>query len=130
MTDRIDEMVARLNEAAWEASKPIEHAPELVKEGMRVSRDEARREIDRNDNHHANVILNQFGQDWQDVLHYDLVLNTRRLSIDACVAQICNLAHCADYQPTKSSIQLLKDRLVEADTSRRIDQPISVGVKR
>ncbi|MGI9424318.1 MAG: AAA family ATPase [Hyphomicrobiaceae bacterium] len=115
MENRIDEMVDRLNEAAWEAAKPIEHSPAFVREAMRVTRDDARREVELSDRAHAKVILKQFGKDWQDALHYDVVLNTGRMSISDCIKQLRSLTRSEDYRPTDSSLQILKDRLTETN---------------
>ncbi len=42
----------------------------------------------RSDHAHATRMHAQFGVTWGDPLLYDLVLNTDRLSVDSCVAQI------------------------------------------
>jgi cytidylate kinase len=110
MKIRVDEMVNRLNEVAWERSKPIENSPSIVKEGIGVGEDEARREIERNDRAHAKVVDDQLGKDWQDNSHYDLVLNTGRMSIESCIDQLHHLAQSDEYQPTDASLALLRER--------------------
>ena len=111
MEVRIGEMVSRLNEVAWERSKPIEKSPSIVKEGVGVGEDDARREIERNDQAHAMVVGDQLGTDWQDNSHYDLVLNTGRLSIARCIDQLRHLVESDEYQPTDASLALLHDRI-------------------
>jgi cytidylate kinase len=108
---RVDEVFRRLNEPAWEASKPIEHAPSLVREGLWISRHQVRREIERNDCAHTRLILRHFGTNWQDPSDYDIVLDTGEMSIGACVDRILALAASADHQPTEASLEMLKQRL-------------------
>ena len=76
-------------------------------------RKSARAEIERNDAAHRNVIERLFQANWRDPEHYDLVLNTERLSIDACVDQVSNLVKLSDFQQTESSRRQLSDRLIE-----------------
>ena len=111
MEKRVDEMFRRLNEAAWEASKPIEHAPSFVRDGLWITRRQARREIERNDRAHGKLILKHFGTNWQDPADYDIVLDTGEISIDECVARILALAASADRQPTEASLEMHKQRL-------------------
>ena len=111
MEKRVDEMFRRLNEAAWEVSKPIEHAPSFVRDGLWITRRQARREIERNDRAHARVILRHFGTNWQDPADYDIVLDTGEMSIGECVERILALAASADRQPTEASLEMHKQRL-------------------
>ena len=111
MEKRVEEMFMRLNEPAWEASKPIAHAPSVVREGLWISRAQVKREIERNDRAHANLILRHFGTDWQDPADYDIVLDTGQMSISDCVDKILTLAASADYQLTETSLNVLKQRL-------------------
>ena len=76
-------------------------------------RKSARAEIERNDAAHRNVIERLFQANWRDPEHYDLVLNTERLSIDACVDQVSHLARLSDFQQTESSRRQLSDKLIE-----------------
>ena len=61
------------------------------------------REIERNDAAHTRAIQRQFGGDWRDPGSYDIVLNSGRMPIDACVRQIRLLADhpvCSPSAPT------------------------------
>jgi hypothetical protein len=111
MEKRVEEMFRRLNEPAREASKPIAHAPSVVREGLWISRAQIKREIERNDRAHANLILRHFGTDWQDPADYDIVLDTGQMSISECVGKILALAASADYQLTETSRDVLEQRL-------------------
>ena len=111
MGNRVEEMFRRLNAPAREASKPIAQTPSVVREGLWITRSQVKREIERNDRAHANLILRHFGTDWRDPADYDIVLDTGEMSISECVDQILALAALADYQPTETSREVLKQRL-------------------
>jgi cytidylate kinase len=66
-------------------------------------RDSAEAEVRRSDAAHAARMNAQFGVTWGDPLLYDLVLNTERLSVDTCVAQIQALAAAPEFQETEDS---------------------------
>jgi len=76
-------------------------------------RNEARSEIERNDAAHAKVIQRNFKADWRDPEHYDIVLNTERVPIEACVDQVARLAVHPGFQQTERSRQALTDKLIE-----------------
>jgi cytidylate kinase len=76
-------------------------------------RKQARVEIERNDAAHGMVIKRFFQTDWRDPEHYDLVLNTERLSIDACVHQVSQLATLSSFKQTEASRRDLTDKLIE-----------------
>lgn len=60
-------------------------------------------EVRRSDEAHATRMHNQFGVTWGDPLLYDMVLNTDRLSIDTCVAQIQHMAARPEFEETQQS---------------------------
>ena len=63
----------------------------------------AQTEIERSDAAHAAAMLRRFGINWQDATHYDLVLNTERLSVADCIQQIKDLLKSPSYQETAES---------------------------
>jgi len=69
----------------------------------------ARREIERNDAAHARTMLQLFSADWQDPVHYDLVLNTERVPTQECVGQIRRLGESSAFQETEASREVLAD---------------------
>jgi cytidylate kinase len=81
----------------------------------------ARREVERNDDAHTRAIQRQFGQDWRSPYSYDIVLNTGRVPIDACVRQIRLLADCPVYEATEQSRSKLNDKLIEARVRTIVD---------
>lgn len=71
-------------------------------------REPAEAEVRRSDNAHAARMHAQFGVTWGDPLLYDLVLNTERLSVETCVAQIVALAARPEFQETADSLDVLQ----------------------
>lgn len=77
-------------------------------------RDVAETEIRRSDSAHASRMHEQFGVTWGDPLLYDVVLNTDRLSVSACVEQIKLLCNRQEFKQTEESRQLLADMTLSA----------------
>jgi cytidylate kinase len=63
----------------------------------------AEAEVRRSDDAHASRMHDLFGVTWGDPVLYDLVLNTDRLSVESCVAQIRQLATRPEFQETPQS---------------------------
>jgi cytidylate kinase len=74
----------------------------------------AEAEVRRSDAAHAARMNAQFGVTWGDPLLYDLVLNTERLSVDSCVAQIRQLAARPEFQETAESRAMLASLALSA----------------
>ena len=74
----------------------------------------AEAEVRRSDNAHASRMHHQFGVAWGDPVLYDLVLNTDRLSVESCVAQITQLAGRPEFAETAASKALLANMALEA----------------
>ena len=73
-----------------------------------------RHEIEVNDTAHSSVIEQFFGGDWRSPELYDIVLNTERTSIAACVAQILALVQSPEFEETEASRNVLADKLASA----------------
>ncbi len=76
--------------------------------------DVAMREVRRNDAAHARAMMHLFHVSYEDSLHYDLVLNTDRLTVDTCVATIRSLAERDEFRETDESRSRLTDLRIEA----------------
>ena len=74
----------------------------------------AEAEIRRSDDAHAARMHAQFGVTWGDPVLYDLVLNTDRLSVDSCVAQIRALVERPEFAETPASRALLANMALAA----------------
>ena len=71
-------------------------------------------ELRRSDAAHAHNMNMRFGVTWGDPLLYDLVLNTERLSVAACVAQIKALLADPVFAETEESRRKLANAALEA----------------
>jgi cytidylate kinase len=83
-------------------------------------RKRARAEIERSDAAHGSVIERLFQTDWRDPSHYDLVLNTERLSIEACVDQVSYLLGRPNFKQNQSAQRELKNKLIECRIRSRL----------
>ena len=86
-----------------------------MRERMR-SNDEAlvAREVDDNDEAHAAIVRRHFGVDWWDADHYDLVLNTERLTVGECVQNVLNVVRQPAFLETPESHARLENLALEA----------------
>ena len=95
-------------------------APFEVRRGRMMKRlrtdDEERvgEEIRINDEAHTAIMRRHFGLQWTDPEHYDIVLNTKRLSVGECVSEIMALARSPQFSETQGSLQKLDDLALTA----------------
>jgi cytidylate kinase len=76
--------------------------------------DLAEAEIRRSDQANAARMHQQFGVHWGDPVLFDMVLNTYRLSVDACVQQIKALLARPEFAETEASRTLLRGMALQA----------------
>ena len=90
----------------------------------------AQAEVRRSDDAHASRMHALFGVNWGDPLLYDLVLNTDRVSVESCAAQILHLASRPEFQETPESRAMLADlALTSAVRAALKDQESTRDVK-
>src|SRR5438105_1918877 len=92
---------------------------ELRKRRMmeRLASDDAERvaeEIRSNDEAHSAIMRRHFGVQWTEAEHYDVVLNTKRVSVDECVSEVLSLARGPQFVETDASRQKLDDLALAA----------------
>ncbi len=80
----------------------------LMRELDTDDRELAENEIRRSDQSNATRMHEQFGVNWGDPVHFDMVLNTDRLSVDTCVQQIKALLARPEFAETEASRSLLQ----------------------
>ena len=132
MTEEVLEAAARGNVVlrGWGATMLLRAVPHVVR--VRVTRpfaqrvawlqerlgtddvDAAEEEVRRSDRAHAARMHAQFGVTWGDPLLYDLVLNTERLSVESCAAQIVALARRPEFAETEASRTMLQNLALDA----------------
>lgn len=70
-------------------------------------RDLVESEIRLSQEAHGAIVRRHFGLDWQQPEHYDLVLNTERVSVAQCVEEINALLDKPEFQETPESMRVL-----------------------
>lgn len=114
---------------------PMEKRIAEMKQRLEISDGAAvRREIEQNDDAHTRAIQRQFSQDWRSPFSYDIILNTGRVPIEACVRQIRLLADNAAYEETEESRATLRAKLIEARVRTVVetewpDTPFGSGIE-
>ena len=63
----------------------------------------AKKEVRRNDAAYARRMQHLFHVDYRDPMFYDMVLNTEKLSVDACIDMVAAVTERAEGQPTPAS---------------------------
>jgi cytidylate kinase len=95
--------------------RPFEDRVQWLMEQLETDDQElAEEEIRRSDDAKAAAIRERFGFDWGDPLVYDLVLNTRRMSVETCAEQIKLLVSRPEFQETPESKASLANAALEA----------------
>jgi cytidylate kinase len=94
-------------------------APMAVRERVLMERlsvndvDRVRREIERFDSARTSTMQTLFNINRGDALLYHIVLNTGRVSVDACVKTVCQLAKEPQFQDDAAMRSALDDKLLE-----------------
>lgn len=89
----------------------------------------ARREIEKNDAAHTTTMTQLGHADWQSPLHYDLVINSAQIPVDAGVAMMKQLLENPAFQATDESLAKLADlRLASAIRSALRQDPATKGL--
>ena len=84
---------------------------------QRVGSDEAQQvadEIHRNDEAHTAIMRRHFDLRWTDPEHYDVVLNTERVTVGECIDEILRLVRSPKFAETDQSRQRLDDLALAA----------------
>lgn len=71
-------------------------------------------EIRTNDEAHTAIMRRHFDLRWTEPEHYDLVLNTKRVSVDECVSEVMALVRSPQFVETERSRQKLDDLALAA----------------
>jgi cytidylate kinase len=71
-------------------------------------------EIRNNDEAHAAIMRRHFDLRWTEPEHYDLVLNTKRISADECVEEVLSLVRAPQFAETGATRQKLDDLALAA----------------
>ena len=93
-----------------------------------TDRTAAQREIERNDAAQNATMQRMFGVDWKDSTLYAGVLNTARVPVETCVAQIARLVENTAFQETADGRSALMDELVLTRVRTALEQRFGSGV--
>lgn len=66
-------------------------------------------EIQLNDEAHTAIMRRHFDVQWTDSEHYDLVLNTQRVSINQCVDEVTRIVRSEKFSETEASRRQLEN---------------------
>lgn len=94
---------------------PLENRQRRMME--RLGADDAQKvaeEIRINDEAHAAIMKRHFDASWMDSEHYDLSLNTRRVSVAECVDEVLGMVRSAEFAETEASRACLADLALAA----------------
>jgi hypothetical protein len=86
--------------------------------------DAVRQDIERFDAAHARTMRASFDVSWDDALLYHMVLNTARVTIDACVKTISQLA---EHHDDRTIGPALADKLLQIRVSAALSDEIGFG---
>ncbi len=71
--------------------------------------DKVTEEIRNNDEAHTAIMRRNFALQWTDAEHYDVVLNTQRVSVPECVDEVKRLVQSSEFAESGQSRQKLED---------------------
>jgi cytidylate kinase len=71
-------------------------------------------EIRTNDEAHSAIMRRNFDLQWTESEHYDLVLNTKRVSVEECVGEVLALVRSPEFTETERSRARLGDLALAA----------------
>jgi cytidylate kinase len=83
-----------------------------------------RQQIERYDAARTRTMRAYFNVEEEDPRLYHIVLNTERLSIEACVGTVCKLAESARVRDNPEIRSILADKLVEAEINSALAEHI------
>jgi cytidylate kinase len=94
---------------------PLEVRVKRLMERLETDDEElARREIEQDDQARHTRMSEHFGVNWGDPTLYDITLNTDRIPVETCVAQVIDLVASPAFQETPSSCRKVQDLALQA----------------
>jgi cytidylate kinase len=92
----------------------------FVMDRDRVSKEEARRIIEKDDHERHKWAMSLYGIDTSDASLYDLVIHVRKISPDDAVDLICHTAQLPGFQTTPESQKAMDDLVLAAQVKSAI----------
>jgi cytidylate kinase len=108
---------------------PMEFRVRVVMERLgRNDKGAVRDEIERLDATRARTLRAYFEVEQEDARLYHIVLNTERLTVDACVNAVCELAEGPRFRDKSTLRSELANKVLEAKISSALAEHISVAM--
>jgi cytidylate kinase len=83
---------------------PVETRVKRMKERLQTDDEDAvRKEIALSDEAHSAIMRRHFRVDWKEAEHYDLTLNTERVSVKECIEEVLQLVRDPAFAETPES---------------------------
>jgi len=92
----------------------IKYRINKLEEERGLSHDEAVKLIHNIDNRRLKWSQFLYSVDWRDPVHYDIVLNPEKFSLETAGQAIIHCAKSKDFQPTTQDIEVLKNLRLQA----------------
>lgn len=87
-------------------------------------RDFVENEIRLSEEAHGAITRRHFGINWQDSEHYDLVLNTERLTVEECADEVTALLDDSTFQETAQSQRYFRNLALAAHVRAALRQDV------
>lgn len=84
-------------------------------------------EIRLSEEAHGAITRRHFGIHWQDAEHYDLVLNTERLTVEECADEVAGLLDDPTFRETPESLRQFRDLALAAHVRAALRQDARTG---
>jgi cytidylate kinase len=91
-----------------------EYRLRVVMEKLGIDRDKARRYLDDVDEDRNRWVRAMYGKSWEDVGHYDFVVNLQHLNVDNAATALTAMAQLPDFQMTPASKRAMDNLRVGA----------------
>jgi cytidylate kinase len=93
---------------------PIEQRVAALLQTTKLDRYEATQYIKKVDEDRTRWTKFLYNEDWSDPSHFDIVLNTRTMSLETCANILCSLAQAPEYRRTEERVRDVTNRALAA----------------
>jgi cytidylate kinase len=94
---------------------PLELRKRRLMQRLKTDREDlVEKEIVASDEAQTAINRRNFHLDWTDATHYDLVLNTERVTVRQCIEEIVRLVRSSEFAENEASRQVLADLAMQA----------------
>jgi cytidylate kinase len=99
----------------------------VMMERLGMDAEATRQEIERFDAANSRAMRASFNFDWTDALLYHVVLNSARLTVDACIKAVCQLAQEQRFRDDTATKATLADKLLETRVRATLVEHVGSG---